>query len=1138
MQFVKKIFFGIALFFLACTLFHTQILGLAARVALKVVCDCELAYRSLSWDEGELVFSDLVLFDPSFHTHIQRASLRMDWSAFPKKIKGHLTIDSPHLSIAKKRTLSSLNESWFDLSLSVNNGTLDWGGPVYFSLDHQSTRSQLDLNWNDASAFLTFEQGRVEGELKNFNVSLLKQWIPYGEILEGRVTGRIAVDREGMPLSANLKVAHLGVALRLGGIDGLGGTFSFNANVGAKWDLQGIGKAQDKQFPFTCQGRGFFNSRWIESKLQLDDSWCQISSDGMWSFECHQLRSEQATWLQAGLAAIWPEIGEWTVLTGAVTGKAAWTESSWNARFEAENLAVQKGEYALACRTAKADLTQEGGSVVVAAQDYDVKLAGMWEDWNAEARIGSINLLLHGGWDGEKLPILIEKGTLADLEFSGDGWIDPNFDLSFALDGKWTFLQKQIPFHCPNFSKKGADWTFDFRCIRKTWDLFRLVGIFDGKEIAYDEKSHLLGTPLSFTKCPLGDLDVSLHLPWKAILSAGPFLKEWGLDLKKIPVSEMTHLHFQLKRGQVDLLAHGEDPLFAFHAVQNGEDWEFDLQSDLSVQCGIKKDGSIRGKGSWKTAFGAEFDGKIAPSLHCEFSLSKIEADLKLVDMLEMEGRVEGQGHFIYNGEIESDFDLAVSSLAIQSHPLENDGQVHLYYSSAKGALFQGINLHGQFDCIIDLLEYDTKRSHWIFHNAQVHLPGAFLTHKFLQFLDKERDLNFTADLDFASDFSTFVCTMREGDIPFNGAYHRIEHLDLSWNHGKCQAALDYLGHYHRLYLQIDDQITGRLILGAEETPLTIDWEYTDALFIQSIEGSFSGVDAAFHAESPNMLVGSAHVDFTALSKILPPDVAQVFDEIKMGKGYELKGRLKWEKNRPFFRGLLSGKAIELFSFQFRTLLAEVDLGPEFMRIYNVKISDSAGMMKIDEIVLEGKDNKPWTISIPTLTILEMRPSLLQRPGGTVGPIDPLVVRELKVTDFKGLLDEGKSWTAKGKAHFINSYKRGESIFDLPANMLSRIVGLDLELLIPVTGDLLFEIKDGYINLLELSNAYSEGKRSQFFLEMDPSPRMDLDGNLQIFIKMKQFVLLKITESLLISIDGVLDDPQVHLKKKRFFGLM
>lgn len=1156
---MKRFFFCIALLFLFCTLFFTKIIGTITRTVLKHKYDCELAYRSLNWEEGALVFSDLVLFDPAFHTHMEKASFRLDWSFFPNKFKGHITVDSPHFSIIKKRDFPKFEGDWFDFSLSVNNGTLDWGGRVQFSLNCDSLRKlQASFDWEDGCALVDLNEGRVDAELKNFKISLLKPWIPIGEISDGALTGRLSMDVEGRPLSAHLKMAHVAMDLPLGAIEGLEGAFSYNADIGAKWDLNGIGESRGKQFFFSSQGRGFFKSRWFDAEVRFDESWCKVKSGEIYELECYELFAEEATWLQAGISAFWPEFGAWEFTNGKVTGKANISQTFWNAELEAKNLELQKGEYSFFCERAAANFTNEGGSFIIQAKDYDLKFAGMWEDWNAEARIGPIHLALSGGWDGRKLQAEIERGTCADLQFKGKGWIDPNLDAFFTVDGNWNFLQKQIPFRCPILSKQGKFWVFDFRLERKTWDLFRLAGTYDGKEISYHPMSHLLGEPLLFTRSPIGEIDISLQLPWKALLSAGPFLKEWGVDLKKIPALEKSDLHFQYKQRQIDVTAKGNNPPFFFHAVQTLDEWEIDLQSDLTVRTTLKKDGSLKGYGKWKTDFETEFEGKITPSLHCEISLSKASLDLKTIHSLNMEGRAEGGGHLIYNGQIESDLDFTVSSLNIYSYPFENEGQIHLYYSSNQGVLLRGVNLHGPFTCIIDLLEYDTHRSHWIFRNAQIHLPGPFLTHQFLQILDKERDLNFTATLDFAADFSSLVCTMREGSIPYNGAYRHIENLELSWKNsngnaaiqdpenrggfqgprGKCKAALHYLDHLYRIDLQIGEKIEGRLILGEEETPLTIDWEYGDVFSIHSIEGSFSGIDAAFHAESPNILMGSAHFNFTALSPLLPPDVAKVFDEIKMGQGYDLKGRLKIERNRPYFQGILSGKAIELFGFQFRTLLAQTDLGPEKMRIYDVKISDSAGVMKIDEILLEGKDGQPWTIAIPNLAILDLRPSLLQRPGGVAGPLDPLVVRELKITGFKGLLDDGKTYTATGRLHFINSYKRGETVFDLPVNVLSRIVGLDLELLVPVTGDLTFDIKDGYFNLLELSNAYSEGERSQFFLITDPPPRMDLDGNLQIFIKMKQFVLLKITESLLISVDGILDDPQFHLKKRRLFGLM
>jgi hypothetical protein len=916
------------------------------------------------------------------------------------------------------------------------------------------------------------------------------------------------------------------------------GTLSYNANLGAKWELQGKGNAQGKQFPFVWEGRGFFKSRWIESEIHSDQSWCKISGDKVWVLECSQLHSEQVALLQAGALIVWPQIGEWGLVSGVVSGKATFSDAAWNSQFEGFNLCVKKDDFILGCDRVSGNLHQDGGTLTVSDQKIDLTVAGVWDQWSAQARVGSLYFTMNGGWDGEKFPVVIEKGTFADLQFSGSGWIDTHLDLSFILDGGWTVAEKQIPFHCPLLKKEGLFWTFDFRLARKTWDLLRFVGMSDGKEIFQYEKSHFLGMPLHFSPTELGTIDVAFQLPWKSVLSAGPFLKEWGFDLAKIPPLGATDIRFQYKEGRAEVTALGVSPPFELRAEQIEDLWKIDLQSELILKTTLQKDGNVKGFASWKTDAAVEFEGKINPSLRCDLSLPKVRFDLSQIKDPKMEGIVEGLGHLIYDGQLDADFDLTVSSLNIGSHPLENEGLIHLSYSSDKGALFRGLNLHGPYDCVVDLLEYDRHTSHWIFHNAQVHLPGSFLSHRFLQFLDKDRDLNFSANLDFASDFSTFNCSLSEGVIPFNGASHAIENLNLTWSHGECLASLYYCDHLHRLQFHVDDQISGRLILGEEETPLAIDWEYKDTLVVHSIDGSFGGVEASFHAESPDTLIGTARVNFTALAKLLPLDVAQVFDEIKMGKGYELKGRLKIEKNIPHFQGILCGKQIELFGFQFRTILGQVNLGPQRIRIYDVKISDSAGMMKIDEILLESKNKLPWTIDIPTLTMQDLRPSLLQRPGGTSGPISPLVVRELKITNFKGLLDDGNTYTADGQLHFINSYKRGETVFDLPANVLSRIVGLDLELLIPVCGDLSFELKKGYFNLLELTNAYSEGKRSEFFLEMDPQPSMDLDGNLEIFIKMKQFVLLKITESLLISIDGALNDPQFHLKKKRFFGLM
>lgn len=1128
--------FILSSFLFLCAFFHTQIVGGVARYLVLSKFGCELAYRSVYWEGGDLVFSDVVVFDPSFDAHIVKATLHLDWGRFPKKMQGHVHFERPHVSLLQKRAVPEWKKGWFDFTVSIHDGIVGWDGPAHFDIEHTALATTVRLDWGDSGLSATVAEGKIEGELKRCKASLLRPFFPEGKIEQGRISGHIQAGLDHTLYSAHLKIEQLGLSMGAARLEGVEGTVSYNAQLGAKWELQGCGGANGERFPLTCQGRGFFKSRWIESQIEFGQAFCKISGEDVWKVECHDLLAAQVTLLQAPLALVFPKIADWVIAQGVLNGNGTFAPTAWETRFAAEHLVLRKGDFALACHTAQGDLTQDGGTLNIQADDFGLQLGGTWAKWQGEVRLFSGALQVKGGWDGEKCPLVVEKGRLDDLCFTGNGWVDSHFDFSFGLQGEWAVAQRKIPFYCPRLERQGAQWLFDFRLARQTWDVLRIGGSWDGKEMVFDAQSHCLGAPLHFAPSPWGVCDVSLKLPWASLLAAGPWLQEWGIDVGTFPFLGETDLRFQYGAGPTKISAKGSD--FALQIEQAGKEWKIDLASDLTVNGWVDMEGRARGSAQWREVCHADFEGKISPTFQGEFSLPRVWCDLAHVPLHGIAGIAEGQGHLLYAGDIQADFDVKTSMLRIDGHAVENEGIIHLSYCSKEGLLLRGVNLHGPLNCMVDLLAYDAIRSHWVFHHAQVYLPGALFAKRYLPFLDPQNDLNFVADLDFASDFSTFVCTMREGDIPFGNASHHVEDVHLYRNKNECKAALHYQGHLYRFSLNLADPLAGRLILGEEEDPLTIDWEYGKELVVHTIEGSFMGVEASFHEEGPNTLIGSARLNLTTLSPFLPPSVAEVFNELKMGKGYELKGRLAFEKNRPHFQGILAGKQLELFGFQFRTLLAQVDLGPEAMHFTNVKISDTAGIMKIDAIDLEGKGEDPWTIAIPQLTILELRPSLLLRPGGEVGPISPLVVRELHLTDFKGLLDEGKTYTAKGSLRFINSYKREETVFDIPANVLSRIVGIDLDLLIPVRGDLTFDLKDGLFRLRELTHAYSEGDRSEFFLEMDPPPTMDLDGHLQIFIKMKQFVLLKITESFLISIEGKLNDPQFHLQKKRFFGLL
>lgn len=122
-----------------------------------------------------------------------------------------------------------------------------------------------------------------------------------------------------------------------------------------------------------------------------------------------------------------------------------------------------------------------------------------------------------------------------------------------------------------------------------------------------------------------------------------------------------------------------------------------------------------------------------------------------------------------------------------------------------------------------------------------------------------------------------------------------------------------------------------------------------------------------------------------------------------------------------------------------------------------------------------------------------------------------------------------ESFRGKGHLDFINTFKRETNLLDIPIEIIGRI-GFDPLIFIPVIGKFEFEMREGKIFLKDLKNAYSDGKRSRFYLSSYKDSFIGLDGELFIDIKMKQYVLLKITEPFTLSIRGNLSKPKYSLR--------
>jgi len=576
----------------------------------------------------------------------------------------------------------------------------------------------------------------------------------------------------------------------------------------------------------------------------------------------------------------------------------------------------------------------------------------------------------------------------------------------------------------------------------------------------------------------------------------------------------------------------------------------------------------------------AAFSGLLSSEMQCELAVDTLRMDAQKAPWQEarhLQGALSGKGSVSLGWQeelaFEADFDLCASAFKVGSLNVENAGALQVHLSKRQGLqglLVRGLDLRikkPESDSLwlygrIGLMQYDFSECRFHLHHSHLKLPADSLPFLFEQLganhplargfalLDAKSDLECFAEFSFLEDLSQLSCSMKEGFVPFCGAIRHLQNVD--FRYGGNEAHLEFLALHQGRNLKVGtfveiDRLAGLLTLEDEgikladgERPMELQWELhpKKGLLLHSIEGTFGGIEASFHEEvyeEGASLIGTAKLDFGYLAQLLEPRIARPFHELKMGKGYELKGRFFYgsDWSQAQFKGLLSGKNCELFGWQIRSLLSQVEIDPELIRIFEVKGSDSAGILKIDSLTISHSEAEPWKISMPSFKLFEFRPSLLQKIGREAGPVGPLVLRELSMKDFKGELDESLTYTAQGSLSFINSFKREHTVFDLPSDVLGRIFGLDLELLIPVQGNLKFELKEGKFWLDELEDAYSEGQRSKFFLVKEgSSPTIDLDGNVSILVKMKQYVLFKFTENFLLSIEGTLENPSYSLQKK------
>lgn len=308
---------------------------------------------------------------------------------------------------------------------------------------------------------------------------------------------------------------------------------------------------------------------------------------------------------------------------------------------------------------------------------------------------------------------------------------------------------------------------------------------------------------------------------------------------------------------------------------------------------------------------------------------------------------------------------------------------------------------------------------------------------------------------------------------------------------------------------------------------------------LQKIEGDLFGLDFHFvpkldlrQQNDHPIFLGNIKMNMQKMIPLLNKDIKALVDELKLDRGYELSGELVFQEphfKKPVFEGYFKAKDFDLLGYQLKTCFSSIHIDENGADLHELKISDDAVTIDLKEMKMKPTADGDISIDAPELLIHDLRPSLLQKRGKIRGRIKPFHIKNMVFNDVIGFLSDPKTLKGKGSLNFVNTFKQGTNLLDIPIEIISRL-GLDTGLLVPIQGEMEYTLKGGKLVFNKLKNSYSDSKRSYFFLWNKSESYVDLEGNIHIDIRMKQYVLFKITELFVLSINGTLEHPKFSLK--------
>jgi len=296
---------------------------------------------------------------------------------------------------------------------------------------------------------------------------------------------------------------------------------------------------------------------------------------------------------------------------------------------------------------------------------------------------------------------------------------------------------------------------------------------------------------------------------------------------------------------------------------------------------------------------------------------------------------------------------------------------------------------------------------------------------------------------------------------------------------------------------------------------------------IQKFTGESFGVKADLKniGNGKNILAGKLDFDFAQLHEVLPVNAKAMLEKLKLGKGFGFDGEISFASLKEWnAKGKIKGKDCVLLGVSLNNLDAQVLFTPHNVQFKNISLNDKAMNAAIPRFSFEEVREGVWVVQCPMLQVKDLRPSLLK------GEKDkPFVIRNLTISDIQGELGHLDDLQGKCALHFTNAWKKETTALDIPRNILKDL-GLEPSLFVPVQGELIGHFEHGKLLFTELKGAYSDERRTRFALsEKGEGSYVDFDGKLHIDLVMRQSVVLKLGESVVLGIRGSLQKPRYVL---------